>query len=189
MHFISHADKPRDRPASYCNPQVRVKVKEGVVKRRVRGTYGGDRSDYTGDRSSGTAALQTIKLHLNHVVSSDLSYMTMDISDYYLGTPLDRLEYMLINRHDIPEDIQERYATAIHLVNDKAMVRVTKALYGIPQAGRLSQERLIPHLAQHGHTLCKNTPCLSGTSAAQCLSPSSSTTSVSHTRPAKMPNT
>jgi hypothetical protein len=124
----------------------------------VRGTYGGDRSDYSGDRSSGTAALQTIKLHLNHVVSSDLSYMTMDISDYYLDTPLDRPEYMLINRHDIPEDIQERYASAIHLVNDKAMV--TKALYGIPQAGRLSQERLIPHLAQHGYTLCKNTPCL-----------------------------
>jgi hypothetical protein len=57
-------------------------------------------------------------------------------------------------------DIQARYRDSIHWANDKAMVRVTKALYGIPQAGRLSQERLIPHLAKHGYALCKNTPCL-----------------------------
>ena len=33
-------------------------------------------------------------------------------------------------------------------------------MYGLPQAGRLSQIRLIEHLARHGYTQCPNTPCL-----------------------------
>jgi hypothetical protein len=35
-------------------------------------------------------------------------------------------------------------------------------MYGLPQAGRLSQLRLISHLAKHGYGYrqCPNTPCL-----------------------------
>ena len=33
-------------------------------------------------------------------------------------------------------------------------------MYGLPQAGRLSQLRLISHLAAHGYHQCPNTPCL-----------------------------
>jgi hypothetical protein len=35
-----------------------------------------------------------------------------------------------------------------------------KCMYGLPQAGRLSQLRLISHLAAHGYHQCPNTPCL-----------------------------
>jgi hypothetical protein len=33
-------------------------------------------------------------------------------------------------------------------------------MYGLPQAGRLSQLRLISHLAKHGYHQSPNTPCL-----------------------------
>ena len=33
-------------------------------------------------------------------------------------------------------------------------------MYGLPQAGKLSQTRLIRHLSTHGYTQCANTPCL-----------------------------
>jgi hypothetical protein len=33
-------------------------------------------------------------------------------------------------------------------------------MYGLPQAGRLSQIRLIQHPARHGYHQCPNTPCL-----------------------------
>ena len=52
FHFITQSDKPTNRLASYYNPQVKVKIKDGAINRRVRGTYGGNISDYTGNRSS-----------------------------------------------------------------------------------------------------------------------------------------
>jgi hypothetical protein len=43
---------------------VRVKVKDNVVKRRVRGTYGGNLCDYQGETAAFTADLTTVKLLL-----------------------------------------------------------------------------------------------------------------------------
>ncbi len=33
-------------------------------------------------------------------------------------------------------------------------------MYGLPQAGKLSQTQLIQHLSENGYTQCPNTPCL-----------------------------
>ena len=57
MHFIRPEDKPHDRLVLYYNPQ-QCSIKNGSVK-RVRGTYGGDRTDYTGAVSTNTASLET----------------------------------------------------------------------------------------------------------------------------------
>ncbi len=76
IRFIRWADKPRDRKASYYNPQVRMKIKDGKVVRRVRGTIGGDRVDYPGPVAASTADLTTIKILLNAVVSEAAEWMT-----------------------------------------------------------------------------------------------------------------
>jgi hypothetical protein len=39
-------------------------------------------------------------------------------------------------------------------------IRKCMCMYGLPQAGRLSQLRLISHLQSHGYIQCPNTPCL-----------------------------
>ena len=40
------------------------------------------------------------------------------------------------------------------------MVEIKKGIYGLPQAGRLAQQRLVKHLAKHGYTQSPTTACL-----------------------------
>jgi hypothetical protein len=162
IRFISWKDKPTDRSASYYNPQVKIKIKEGKVVRRVRGTIGGDRVDYPGPVAASTADLTTIKLLLNSVVSDDAEWMTADITDFYLGTPLPRKEYMRIGLNQIPQSTQQQYNVRQLAGHDNThvLVEISKGIYGLPQAGKLAQERLLAHLATHGYEPAANTPCL-----------------------------
>eukprot|EP01034_Spumella_vulgaris_P031394 gene31394-38776_t len=167
MRFIRWADIPEGREASYYHPQPSIKVKEGVHKRRIRGTYGGNKSDYTGPVAAQTADLATVKLFLNSVVSTPGAKLaTADVTDFYLSTDLERFEYMRITRAQLPDDIVARYDLE-GLFNkghnhaaDYVMVEIVKGIYGLPQAGLLAQEKLVAHLATHGYHKAANTACL-----------------------------
>ena len=92
MEWMDHKLKPKNRLASYYNSHCSLKKGEaGQLIRRVRGTYGGNVSDYAGNRSSWTADMQTIKLVLNAAVSEDADVITADIGNFYLGSDLDNL--------------------------------------------------------------------------------------------------
>ena len=93
---------------------------------------------------------------MNAAVSEDANLATADIKNFYLGTPLERYEYMYITRKQLPDNIIERYDLETFYV----MVEITKGIYGLPQAGRLAQEKLMKHLATHGYRSTANTPCL-----------------------------
>ena len=158
--FIHRKDMPSDRKASYYNPQCKIKIKEGVEELRVRGTIGGDQLDYPGITAAYTAALETIRLLLNAVVSEGASFLTADIKDFYLGTPLERFEYMRISLKHIPIDIQVKYNLKVFEHNGYVLMEIRKGIYGLKQAGKLAQDRLIMHLAKHGYSQCISTPCL-----------------------------
>ena len=65
---------------------------------------GGDRLDYQGGVSTKTAGLTTIKLLLNSVISSIWAkFMTADVKNFYLNTPMDEPEYMKIPVRLIPD--------------------------------------------------------------------------------------
>jgi hypothetical protein len=84
MKFVPWDSKPRDRKASYYNPQIRIKTKsDGSTEYRVRGTYGGDISDYQGPTAAQTADMMSIKILLNATVSEDAKFMSIDIKDFY----------------------------------------------------------------------------------------------------------
>ena len=77
--------------------------------------------------------MTTVKLLLNSVISSDEDgWMTADISDFYLGTPLERKKYMRIHRSQLPEAIQTKYNLAELFENDYVMVEIVKGIYGLP---------------------------------------------------------
>ena len=161
MNWMDYKKKPKDRLASYYNPQCSLKKGEGgELIRRVRGTYGGNVSDYAGNRSSWTADMQTIKLLLNAVVSENADFCTADIGDFYLGSQLEQEEYMWLTKAQIPEDIIEEYGEHMTWLGDKTMVRIVKGIYGLPQAGRLAHEKLCRLLKRHDYHACPNTPCL-----------------------------
>ena len=123
IEWIHPTQKPADRRASYFNPQVKVKINQaGERVYRVRGTYGGNISDYTGDTYAGTADLQTFKLLCNATVSESAYLLTGDNSDFYLMNDLERPEYMWLERAHVLADVQAAYANQIIWRDNRAMV-------------------------------------------------------------------
>jgi hypothetical protein len=88
--------------------------------------------------------------------------MTIDITDFYLGTPLpaSRFEYLRIHVDKLPAPIMDQYDLTSLIYNQHVYFEIRKCMYGLPQAGKLSQTRLIQHLKENGYTQCPNTPCL-----------------------------
>ena len=64
-------------------------------KNRTRFVVGGDRINYPGEVATPTAEMLVAKLLFNSVISTKgAKFMTMDISNFYLMTPLSRPEYI-----------------------------------------------------------------------------------------------
>jgi hypothetical protein len=98
---------------------------EKANPRRVRWTVGGNLIDYPGDVSTKTADLCTAKLLFNSVLSTpDARFMTGDLKDFYLGTPMERYEYMRVPIHMIPTDIIESYKLAPLVKNGFVYVEI-----------------------------------------------------------------
>ena len=65
---------------------------------------------YPGDCGTPTADIITVKLLLNSVISTkEAKFMTMDISNFYLMTPLERKEYLRMKLADFSDDVIEHY--------------------------------------------------------------------------------
>ena len=80
-----------------------------VYPNRSRLTVGGDRITCLYNVSTPTADLPTIKILWNFVLSTPgAKYFTLDISNFYLVTPMDRPEYMRISFKIIPQEIIEK---------------------------------------------------------------------------------
>ena len=167
--FSSNTIKPlhiREQPmhrrkdTSYYNPQIKEKEDAaGNRTYRVRGTIGGDRINYPGETSANTAAMPVVKILLQSVVSDDSNWMTLDIKDYYLNTPLSRPEYIRIQRKLIPPDTLVEHQLERFMSNNSILFEVNKGMYGLPQAGYLAQQKLIEHLRKHQYHQT-DTPCL-----------------------------
>ncbi len=99
---------------------------------------------------------------IHSVVSSKKKWRTLDITDFHLGTPLppSRYEYIRISTKMISDEIMKRYQLYGLQRSCFEYFEIRRCMYGLPQAGRLSQIRLIEHLARHGYHQCPNTPCL-----------------------------
>ena len=65
-----------------------------------------------------------------------------DLADSYLGTSMERYEYMRIPIHMIPDDIMALYNLQGLVHNGYVYVEIRKGMYGLPQAGKLANDRL-----------------------------------------------
>lgn len=160
MFFIPHTALPAGRKPTY----TRVVVDERPQKAdpyRVRVTVGGDRIDYPGNVSTPTADITTAKLVFNSTISTPgAKFMTVDIKNFYLGTPMERYEYMWIPLDLIPQVIIDQYNLNDLAHNGRVLVEIRKGMYGLPQAGQLAYERLVIHLAKYGYAPTRHTPGL-----------------------------
>ena len=157
MHHKPDGIVPTGRIASYVNPVGKIKNGE----KRTRNSYGGDKSDYAGNRFSSTVDITTVKCLLNSIISDpDSTHITIDIKDFFLCSTLEYPEYMWFPLRLIPKSYRHNFG-AEHMDESKSILfEITKGLYGLPQAGRLAQKELVKHLESEGYIMSKNTPCL-----------------------------
>ena len=81
-------------------------IPEKKEQNRTRFVVGGDRINYPGEVATPTECMLVAKLLFNSIVSTKgAKFMTMDISNFYLMTPLNRPEYIRINIRDVPDEI------------------------------------------------------------------------------------
>jgi hypothetical protein len=160
MHFIHPSAMPSDRTATYLRIVAAHKPNKSEPH-RIRFTVGGDRIVYAGKVSTPTADITTVKILLNSVLSTpDARFMSVDIKDFYLNTPMARYEYMKIPVKDIPDSVMAQYQLTPLARNGSVLVEIRKGMYGLPQAGILANDRLQAHLATAGYHPVKHTPGL-----------------------------
>ena len=79
---------------------------EKAETHQTRFVVGGNRINYPGKVATPTAEMLVVKLLFNSVISTYRArFMTMDIANFYLMTPLKQPEYVKIKLRDIPEEL------------------------------------------------------------------------------------
>ena len=161
IKFVSWKNIPKDRLRDITYARICCNERpEKTDPYRTRITMGGNLINYPGDCGTPTADLLTVKLLLNSVISTlRAKFMTIDIKDFYLMTPMERREYFRIKLELFPEDVINEYNLR-NQVDDKGYIfcEVHRRIYGLPQAGLLAQEQLITRLNKAGYTQSKVTP-------------------------------
>ena len=77
--------------------------------------------------------------------------MTIDISNFYLNTPMERPEYMQIKISNMPNNIIEQYKLNEKVnLNGYVYVKIQKGMYGLQQAGSISQQLMEKRLNAKG---------------------------------------
>ena len=113
------------------------------------------------DTGTPTAEMLLVKILFNSVVSTPgAKFMSTDISDFYLATPLKRFEYLKLSLRDIPQEIIDEYRLHDKAVNGHVYVEVRKGMYGLPASGIQANELLEERLAPFGYRQSRKVPGL-----------------------------
>jgi hypothetical protein len=160
IRFIPVTEVPQGRKATYGRFVCTVRPQKSEPE-RTRLTVGGNLVDYPGDVSTRTSELTTTKILLNSTISTpDAKFMTGDIKNFYLNTPLDRPEYMQLPLALIPKEIIEQYNLRKLAYKGIVFIEINRGMYSLPQAGILANKLLAKRLATKGYFLTRHTPGL-----------------------------
>jgi hypothetical protein len=105
--------------------------------------------------------MTTAKILFNSVISTpDGRFMCTDVKDFYLNTLMARYEYMCLPIRILPQEIVEQYQLLPFVHDGWVYVEIRKGMYGLPQAGIITNQRLEKHLAKYGYKPTYLTPGL-----------------------------
>jgi hypothetical protein len=163
IRFIQKRDIPKDRIKDVTYGQFVCTIRpEKKEPNRTRLVVGGDRINYPGEVATPTADMLAAKILFNSVISTtNARFMTMDISNFYLNTPLKRPEYIRMKLSDIPEEIITEYKLRdLVELDDCVYIIIVLGMYGLPHAGLIANELLEKRLNTHGYHQSKLVPGL-----------------------------
>ena len=128
---------------------------------RSRLAAGGDRLDFPGETSTATADLTTIKLLWNSVISTpEAWYITMDVKNFYLNTPLAYFQYMILQLSLLPDEIITHYKLKEIVDDGYVYCKIQRGMYGLAEADVLANKLLSSPLEREGYYRCQFTPSL-----------------------------
>ena len=134
IEFISEKDVPTGHRVTYATYILDYRPLKGE-QYRVRITVGGDRLTYLDDVGSPGANLMETKILVNSTISDasrGARFMSADIKDYFLATPMAQAEYMKVQYKHIPEDIQQLYKLDNKVTNDNCIyIKIKKECMGL----------------------------------------------------------
>ncbi len=162
IFFIDHSKIPDDRRGDVTYGRIVVLHRpEKTEPNRTRLTVGGNLIDYPGDVSTPTADTTTAKMVINSTISRpNARYMCGDIRNFYLGTPMERFEYMRLPIALIPQESIDAYNLLPLIHKGHIYIEIRRGMYGLPQAGILANQLLTRRLEPHGYYQCRHTPGL-----------------------------
>jgi hypothetical protein len=99
-------------------------------------TMGGNLINHPNNCGTLTANILTIKLLFNSVISMpNAKFMTIDIKNFYLMTPMDYHKYFRMKLELFPQDIIDEYALCDKVdANGYVFCKVQRGMYSFPQA-------------------------------------------------------
>ena len=86
--------------------------------------------------------------------------MCCDLGNFYLGTPLDRYEYIRLSIKIFPQKIIDAYNLLGLVHNGYMYFEIQHGMYGLLQAGKLAYNQLFRKLEPHGYAPRCHTPGL-----------------------------
>ena len=163
IKFIPYSAIPKDRRRDVTYGQFVCTIwPEKSDPNRTQFTVGGDCINYPGKVATPTANMLVAKMLFNSVIyTKGAKFMTMDISNFYLMTPLKRPKYIKIKLADIPDEVIQEYNLKDVISDDGSIyIDAIRGMYGLPQAGLLANKLLEKRLNEHGYHQSKLVPGL-----------------------------
>ncbi len=111
IFFIQKDAIPQERQGDETYARIVCVYRDGKKdKYCTRITMGGNLVNYPGDCGTPTADLLTVKLLLNSIISTPhAKFMTLDLKDFYVMTPMKCYEYFQMKLELFPHDIIDKY--------------------------------------------------------------------------------
>jgi hypothetical protein len=105
---------------------------EKAESNQTQFTVGGDRINYPGAVATSSAKILVAKILFNSVLlAKEAKFMTMDISNFYLTTPLTCHKFIRIKLNDIPEEVIIEYKLKEKATkNGSIYIREKQGMYG-----------------------------------------------------------
>jgi hypothetical protein len=161
--FNSSIKVPKDLMKDIMYDQFICTVRpEKAEPNRMRFTVGGDRINYPGKVATPTAEMLVAKMLFNSVNSTrGARFMTIDISNFYLMTPLHQPEFIRMKLSNIPDKIINEYKLGDKTTPSGSIYIVANGgMYSLPQSGLIADKLLEKRLNEHGYRQSKLVPGL-----------------------------
>ena len=143
LFYAPKSSVPANRNVTYARMVATIRLHKTKFN-RVCVTVGGYIRDYPGATTTNCTSLTNTKCLLNSTISTpDAWFMTLNIKEFYYGTPMARYEYMKLALYLFPEKIIEQYdLRSLVCPNGWIYMEIRKGMPGIKQADRVANDWL-----------------------------------------------